>query len=217
MVRVSSTRVTYYDFLLLQNRLPARSRDLGNWKTCPSPETWRFIFMFTRDHHWVFPESDESSPHFHTISHFISTTFLLPSGRSIRFRFSPLFLLAPSVTCFWFNHDNYLATCSNLWEYPSGRDVKGLQRLQVRIPREGMNVCPLWVTCFDTQRSLWQPDHSSRGFRPSMVCLSVVEKPHRRGISPRLLSNHEKKKLRGLLTHWGRGHLNCLNARSRGF
>ena len=65
--------------------------------------------------------------------------------------------------------------------------------------RGGMDVCLLWVMCFVTQRSLWQPDHLSRGFRQGMVNLSVVEKPHRRGLSPRVLSNHEKNKVWGLL------------------
>jgi hypothetical protein len=91
--------------------------------------------MFTRDHHWTFPEPDESSPHLHTISHCINTTFLYrPVGvfdsDFLHYSYLPLQSLGSR-----FHHNNYLATGTNLWEYPSGRDVKGLLRLRVRIPR----------------------------------------------------------------------------------
>jgi len=39
----------------------------------------------------------------------------------------------------------------------------------------GMDDCLLLPLCVVTWRALWQADHSSRGFLPSVVCLSVIE------------------------------------------
>ena len=41
-------------------------------------------------------------------------------------------------------------------------------------------------------RSLQRADHSSRGVLPSVVCLSIIEKPRRGGLGPPGLSSHEK-------------------------
>jgi hypothetical protein len=39
----------------------------------------------------------------------------------------------------------------------------------------GMNECLLQPLCVVTYRALRQADHSTRGFLPSVVCLSVIE------------------------------------------
>ena len=44
-------------------------------------------------------------------------------------------------------------------------------------PAGGMDACLLWVLCVFRWRSQRRADHSSRGFLPSVVCLSVIVKP----------------------------------------
>ena len=55
----------------------------------------------------------------------------------------------------------------------------------------GIDVCLLWVLCVVRLMSLCRADHSSRGFLPSVVCLSVI-------VNPRYW---------GALAHWGGGLL----------
>ena len=44
--------------------------------------------------------------------------------------------------------------------------------------------------------SLRRADHSSRGFIPSVVCLSVIEEPHTGGLDPLGLSGQERERER---------------------
>ena len=56
-----------------------------------------------------------------------------------------------------------------------------------------MDVRPLRVLRVVKKRSLRRADHSSRGFLPSVVCLSVISKPQQLGGLEQLgLSSHEK-------------------------
>ena len=195
-VRVSSTRVTCYDFLTLRNRLPARSRDLlGNCKSCPSQETWRFIFMFTRDHQWIFPEPDESSPHFIRYPTALTQLFCYRPVSLFVSDFRHYSSLPPQSLASRFNHDNYLETGTNLWEYPNGRDVKELLRLRVRIPRgHGCLSLVSDVFCHTvihvTARSLVQ--RIPTGYGVSECCRETSQKRR-----PRVLWNSEKNKLWG--------------------
>jgi len=55
-----------------------------------------------------------------------------------------------------------------------------------------MNVfCECCVVRFRSSR---RADHSSRGFLPNVVCMTMISKPQRReGLRPLGLSSHEKK------------------------
>jgi hypothetical protein len=69
-----------------------------------------------------------------------------------------------------------------------GRSLAGIAGSN---PAWCMNVCLLWVLCVVRQRSLRRADHSSRGVLPSVVCLSVIEEPHRESLGLLWLSSHE--------------------------
>jgi hypothetical protein len=60
-------------------------------------------------------------------------------------------------------------------------------------PAGDMEGCLFWVLCVVRKRSLRRVGHSSRGALPSVVCLSVIEEPHRGGLGPLRLSNYEKR------------------------
>jgi hypothetical protein len=47
-----------------------------------------------------------------------------------------------------------------------------------------MEISLLWVLCVVKYRSLRRADHSSKGVLLSVVCLSVIHKPHRGGLGP---------------------------------
>jgi hypothetical protein len=55
-------------------------------------------------------------------------------------------------------------------------------------------VSPVTVVCRQVEVSVRRADHSSRGVLLTVVCLSVIEEPHRGGLGPLGLSRHEKKK-----------------------
>lgn len=61
-------------------------------------------------------------------------------------------------------------------------------------PAGAVDVSVLWVLCVIRERSLLRADHSSRGVTPNVVCLRVVEEPHRKGLDPLGLSNHGKNR-----------------------
>jgi hypothetical protein len=52
--------------------------------------------------------------------------------------------------------------------------------------------CEYWVLA---SRSLRRTDHLSRGVIPSVMCLSVIEEPHRGGLGPLDVSNQEEKNI----------------------
>jgi hypothetical protein len=67
--------------------------------------------------------------------------------------------------------------------------------LQVQIPlRAWMSVC--CECCVLSGRGLCRVDRLSRGVLPSVVCLSVITEPHRRGPGLLGLSSHENKDMR---------------------
>jgi len=81
-----------------------------------------------------------------------------------------------------------VAALSKAWVY--GHSLDGIA---VSNSASCMDVFVLWVLCVVRERSLRRADHSSRGVTPNVVCLRVVEEPHRRGLGPLRLSNHERK------------------------
>jgi hypothetical protein len=64
--------------------------------------------------------------------------------------------------------------------------------LELRVVWICMDFSVFWVLCVVRERSLRQADHSSRGVTPNVICLSVVEETHRRGLGPLGLSNNKK-------------------------
>jgi hypothetical protein len=76
---------------------------------------------------------------------------------------------------------------SQAWVY--GRSLAGIVGSN---PAGSMDVSVLWVLCVVRERSLRRADHSSRGVTPNVLCLRVVEEPHRRGLDPLGMSNHKK-------------------------
>jgi hypothetical protein len=83
----------------------------------------------------------------------------------------------------------------------------------------------VWMICFIVFLSVLQQGYlHSATIKPSTkfpTNCSLVSSTHN-GMKTQLLiaSVHEPRtidKRRANLTHWGRGHLNCLNARSQGF
>ena len=73
-----------------------------------------------------------------------------------------------------------------------GRSLPGIVGYK---SRRGKNVRLLWVLCVVTLRCLRRADHSSRGFLPTVVWLSVIVKPRKWGDPGRL----------GAIAPWGRG------------
>ena len=81
------------------------------------------------------------------------------------------------------------AALSKAWVY--GRSLAGIACSN---PAGGMDVSVLWVLCVVRERSLRRADHSSKGVTQNVVCLRVAEEPHRRGLDPLGLSNHEQNR-----------------------
>jgi hypothetical protein len=63
-----------------------------------------------------------------------------------------------------------------------------------------IDVCLLGILCVVRYKSLWWADHSSRGVLPNVVCLSVIEEPHRAGLGPLGLLSHKKRSFNTLST-----------------
>jgi hypothetical protein len=79
--------------------------------------------------------------------------------------------------------------------------VARLLGLQVRIA-QGHGRLSLVSVVFVRQMSLRRAHHSSRRVLPIVVCLSVIEEPHRGGLIPLRLLSHETDNKQKIFKLW---------------